>query len=267
MQPGGLPKPGFAPVRSLGVGFGFLTRLDLAPRRPAANGELARAAWTFPVVGLVVGAAGGGITAGALALELPPLLAAIFGVAAMVLLTGALHEDGLADVADGFGGAFEREAKLRIMRDSRIGTYGVVALVLVLAARLAAIAAIQAPLATLLSVIAAAGLSRAAMVWLMAALPPARDSGLGAAAGRPDARGVAAATIIALALAVAALGPVGGAIASLAAAMVAGIFGTLALRQIGGATGDVLGGAQQLTEIAALVAAAVVFDRLGGWSS
>ena len=272
MQPASAQKRGFAPLWSLGVAFAFLTRVNfvgggVTRGRTIVRGDLARAGWAFPIVGLVVGAAGGGICAGALALALPPLLAAILGVAAMVLLTGALHEDGLADVADGFGGAFEREDKLKIMRDSLIGTFGVVALVLVLAGRLAAIAAMQAPLATFLAIVAAAVLSRAAMVWLMALMPQARESGLGAEAGRPGALTAGIATVIAAALAVAALGPLGGALASVVVAAVAGLFAGLAMRQIGGSTGDVFGATQQLTEVAALIAAAVIFGRLGAfWS-
>ncbi|MDH3236832.1 MAG: adenosylcobinamide-GDP ribazoletransferase [Alphaproteobacteria bacterium] len=275
MQPASAQKQGFAPLWSLGVAFAFLTRLGFLsgrivgggdkPGRTIAKGDLARAGWAFPFVGLVVGTVGGGVCAGALALALPPLLAAILGVAAMVLLTGALHEDGLADVADGFGGAFEREAKLKIMRDSRIGTFGVVALFLVLAGRLAAVAAIEAPLAAGLGIVAAAVLSRATMVWLMAFMPPARESGLGAEAGRPGALTAGIAAVITVALAVAALGPLGGAIGCVAAAVVAALFAGLAMRQIGGSTGDVLGAAQQLTEVAVLVAAAVTFDRLGGF--
>jgi adenosylcobinamide-GDP ribazoletransferase len=265
MQPERPTQRGFAPLASLSLAFGFLTRLPVAKGGAASKGALARAGWAFPLVGLVVGAVGGGICAGALALDLPPLLAAILGVAAMVLLTGALHEDGLADVADGFGGAFAREIKLQIMRDSRIGTYGVVALILVLGARLAVIEALQEPLAALAAIIAAAVLSRTAMVWLMATLPPARPDGLGADAGRPSAATATAASLIAVALAMAALGPLGGLIASVAVAVVAGFFGAQAMRQIGGATGDVLGATQQLTEIAALVAAGAAFDQLDIW--
>jgi adenosylcobinamide-GDP ribazoletransferase len=258
-------EPRVRPLWSLRVAFAFLTRLGVRHPADAGSGDLARAGWAFPLVGLVVGGIGGGIAAGALALDLPPLLAAILGVAAMVLVTGALHEDGLADVADGFGGAFEREKKLAIMRDSRIGTYGVLVLILVMAGRLAAIEALQEPLAALAAIIAAAVLSRAAMVPLMAALPAARPSGLGADAGRPGAVNVACATIIAVALAIAALGPLGGIIAAAAVAVVAGVFAALAMRQIGGATGDVLGAAQQLTDVTALIAATVMLDLFDVW--
>jgi len=265
MHPQRPTSRGVLPLASLGVAFGFLTRLPMPRGRTAAKGDLARAAWAFPLVGLVVGAVGGGVCAGALALDLPPLLAAILGVATMVLLTGALHEDGLADVADGFGGAFEREMKLQIMRDSRIGTYGVLALVLVTAGRLAVIEALQEPLAALTAMIAAAVLSRTSMIWLMATLPPARENGLGAQAGRPGAVVIVAASVIAIVLAMAALGPLGGLIAGAAVAIVAGVFAIVSWRQIGGATGDVLGATQQLTEIAALVAAAIAFDQLDIW--
>jgi adenosylcobinamide-GDP ribazoletransferase len=250
---------------SLRVAFAFLTRLGVRHPADAGTGDLARAGWAFPLVGLVVGGIGGGIAAGGLTLDLPPLLAAILAVAAMVLLTGALHEDGLADVADGFGGAFERAKKLDIMRDSRIGTYGVLALILVTGGRLAAIEALQEPLAALAAIIAAAVLSRAAMVALMAALPPARPSGLGAGAGRPDAVNAVAAAVVAVAVAMVALGPLGGIIAGAGVVVVASAFGALAMRQIGGSTGDVLGATQQLTEVASLIAASVVVDLLDIW--
>ncbi len=269
MASGSPPKPsinqGFRPLWSLRIAFAFLTRLGVPHPADAAMGDLARAGWAFPLVGLVVGGIGGGIAAGGLALDLPPLLAAILGVAAMVLLTGALHEDGLADVADGFGGAFERDKKLAIMRDSRIGTYGVLALILVTAGRLAAIEALQEPLVALAAIIGAAVLSRAAMVALMAALPPARPSGLGAGAGRPGAVNTVVTTLIAAAIAIAALGPLGGIIAAAAVAVVAALFGALAMRQIGGATGDVLGAAQQLSDVTALIAATVMLDLFDVW--
>ena len=203
--------------------------------------------WAYPLVGALVGGGGGAVFLLAGALSMPPLLAAAWTWAALALLSGALHEDGLADVADGFGGGGTRERKLDIMRDSRIGSYGALALALSLAVRIAALAAVPRPAAAL---IAAGALSRAAMS-LPAALPAARADGLGAAVGSPG-RAAAAGAAVALAIALTAL-PVPAAAAAAAAAVAAGFaVALLALRQIGGFTGDVLGAAAVLAECAVL---------------
>lgn len=117
----------------------LLTRLPAGKSVSLDNSTVARAAWIFPVVGLLVGATGGGVFMLASHLGLGIASAALLAMGTQVLLTGALHEDGLADTADGFGGGRGRERKLEIMRDSRIGTYGVVALVLVLSLRFTAL--------------------------------------------------------------------------------------------------------------------------------
>src|SRR4051812_14340659 len=105
----------------------FLTRVPLhaivQPHDPRAS--LAQALRAFPLIGALIGLAAGLVYAAAGLLGLAPLAAALVAIGASIALTGALHEDGLADCADGFGGGRERDAKLAIMRDSRIGTYGV----------------------------------------------------------------------------------------------------------------------------------------------
>ncbi len=117
-------------VNDLKIGFIFLTRLPLPHQQPIAKGDLSQALWTAPIVGAGLGLLGAGVYGLAQSLHLPPLPAAALAVAATVVVTGGLHEDGLADVADGFGGGATRERKLEIMHDSRIGTYGVCALIL-----------------------------------------------------------------------------------------------------------------------------------------
>ena len=236
------------------VAAAFLTRLPVASRGAGGLEALAAASAAFPVVGAAIGLLSGGTCAVALMLGLGPWLAAVLAVACQVLVTGALHEDGLADLADGLGGGGDREAKLAIMRDSRIGTFGVIALVLALAARIAAVAALAgagAGLATAALVVAAAA-SRAAMAWPMRLLPPARSDGLAAAAGTPALGGLIAGSLIAAALALALIGAAGLA-ALAAAALGAFIVARLAERQIGGQTGDVLGAAQVAAEIACLI--------------
>jgi len=195
----------------------------------------------------------------ALLVGLPASLAAVFALAAGVALTGALHEDGLADTADGFGGGKDRERKLAIMRDSRSGSYGVLALCLSLLARWAALAALAAtsPLVVLIAAIAAHAASRAALPALMSVLPAARDDGVSAGVGRvgPVAARIAAGLGLVFLL------PGGPGFAFAAAALVAAstfLIARLALSQIGGQTGDVLGAAQQIGEIAVLAVATAI---------
>jgi adenosylcobinamide-GDP ribazoletransferase len=217
----------------------FLTRLPLPAQGYA--GALAGAVRAFPLVGAAIGASAGVVYGAAVWLGLTPWLAAALAVAAALALTGALHEDGLGDLADGFGGGATREAKLAIMRDSRIGTYGVAALTLTLLVRVAAL-------------LAAGAVSRAAMAALMGKLDPARHDGLGFDAGRPDAGAVMIACGLAVVIAMAALGLSTGLAAAAAAAAGAAGIAMLARRQIGGQTGDVLGAAQQMAEITFLMA-------------
>ena len=233
----------------------FLTRLPM--RTPAAwpDHALAASVPAFPLIGALIGALGGLAFALASWLGLPPLLAALLAVAAQILVTGGLHEDGLADLADGFGGGRTRAEKLRIMRDPRLGSFGALALVLTLLARIAALAALAEPWLVASALVAAGAASRAGLPALMASLAPARDHGLAAGAGRPHplraAAGIAIAALLAfvvLAPGMAAAGLFGAAGALLSVAI-------LARRQIGGYTGDVLGAAQQLAEVGFLLGA------------
>jgi adenosylcobinamide-GDP ribazoletransferase len=233
----------------------FGAALMLLTRLPAgwvigarAFPEAVRCLWAYPVIGAAIGAAGGGVFALCRAVSMPPALAAIWSWAALALLTGALHEDGLADMADGFGGGRTRERKLEIMRDSRIGSYGVLALVLAMAVRIAALASMPRALPAM---IAAGALSRAAMA-APAMLPAARSDGMGAGLGGvgwgPASASVGIGCLIGAAVlpAWAAMGAVVAAAAS--ALAMAG----LARAQIGGFTGDVLGGCAVVVECAVL---------------
>ncbi len=240
------------------VAAAFLTRLPVPMREPAWPRRLGRAAWAFPVIGAGIGAAGGLAYAAGMALGLMPQLSAILAVGAQVLLSGALHEDAAGDVADGFGGGATREQKLEIMRDSRVGTYAVVTLVLILAARIAALSALAGPEVVVAALIAAAAASRAFMVPVMAVLAPARSEGLGAGAGRPGAYRALAAIAIAAAVCLAAMGIGPGAAALAGAAAGAAAVAWLAQRQIKGQTGDVLGACQQAGEIVCLMALVAV---------
>jgi adenosylcobinamide-GDP ribazoletransferase len=235
----------------------FLTRLPLGRAQADAPApSLAVTSWAFPLVGVVIGAIGGIAYVIARGLALPALAAALIAVATTALVTGALHEDGLADTADGFGGGATREAKLDIMRDSRIGTFGVLALIFSIGLRTAAIAEIGLRWHVFAALIAAHALSRGVLPAAMHRLDPARADGLGAGAGRPEQNQVLIALGIALAVAVIAIGLRAGLSAAIAAALVATALGWLARRQIGGQTGDVLGAIEQVAEAAALLAAA-----------
>ncbi|QCG86603.1 adenosylcobinamide-GDP ribazoletransferase [Azospirillum sp. TSH100] len=233
----------------------FLTRLPLPPigplNGPLAEGASARAMGWFPLVGALVGLTGGVVFAMAALLHLPPLAGALLALAATVRLTGGLHEDGAADVADGFGGGRDLARKLEIMRDSRAGSYGVLALVFSVGIRAAALAALPVP-AAVSALVAAGALSRCGLAMMARVLSPARRDGLAAAQGRPAMATVLLALAFGIAIAVAALG--GLALPALAASLLAVIaVSALARKQIGGHTGDVFGAAQQVAETAVLL--------------
>lgn len=219
----------------------------------SAGGFLHRAMAMFPVVGAGVGAAAGAALVLADMIGLPPMVAAPVGLAVLVAATGALHEDGLGDVADGFGGGRTREDKLRIMRDSRVGTYGVIAVLFSIGLRAAALAALPA-LPAAAALIAASALSRAMLPAILCGLPAARPSGLGVAAGRPQRRTVVLALAIGGLIALIVLEPAAAVLATAMAALGAAAVALLAHRQIGGQTGDVCGAAQQAAEVAVLLA-------------
>ncbi|GLK81306.1 adenosylcobinamide-GDP ribazoletransferase [Methylopila turkensis] len=235
----------------------FFTRLSPPERFGARDGAglFDGVAAAAPLAGAAVGAAAGAVLAAGLWLGLGSLPAAAFAIAAAVALSGALHEDALADVADGFGGGRTREAKLAIMRDSAVGSYGASALALALIARVA----LAAELGERLGVEAAFAIAAAAIVARPVAfapaalLPPARADGAGHAA-RPSVRAVLTGGFLAAALAMLAAGLGPGLAAAVAATMAALGVTALARRQIGGVTGDVCGAAAHVAEIAALAA-------------
>jgi adenosylcobinamide-GDP ribazoletransferase len=233
----------------------LLTRLPLPRQGGKPEGHRSHAGRCYPLVGAGVGliAALGFAVAGWLAL--PPFAAALAALTLAILVTGALHEDGLADVADGFGGGRDRAAKLAIMRDSRIGSYGVLALILVLAARGGSLAAIADPWIAAAALVAAHSLSRAGLAPVMWALPQARSDGLAAATGRPGGADALAAGVIGVVVTLLLLDLAVALVAVLAVAVVQGALALQARRQIGGVTGDVLGAAQQLGEAAVLLVA------------
>jgi adenosylcobinamide-GDP ribazoletransferase len=203
----------------------------------------------FPAVGLLLGLLGGAAF-WLVSLVTTPLLAATAAVATLAVLTGGLHLDGLADAADGLFGAGSRERRLEIMRDPRVGAFGVVALVLVLIADVAALQALSRVTA-MVALITAAALGRLAMVVLLVALPYVRQEGLGTAAvGAHGARDLALAAVTAALPLL--LDWRHGVIALGLAALVTGGGALLARARLGGATGDVYGAVLEVTQLAAL---------------
>jgi adenosylcobinamide-GDP ribazoletransferase len=244
-------------LADLGICIGFYTRLPV-PSPALAAGEFARASWASPLAGALVGLSGAAAYAGAHTLGLPPAAAAAMALAATLLLTGCLHEDGLADMADGFGGGRTPERKLEIMRDSRLGTYAVCALLLSLLLRWSALMALAEPQSVAAALVAAHAAARSLIPAFMRWLPPARTEGLSAAAGLPPPAAVAIAALLGMA----SLLLLGISAAMSAAVLLAGwgaLLGRSARRQIGGQTGDVLGGLEQGGEIVVLLAAVVAF--------
>lgn len=235
-----------------GAAVVFLTRLPVPWQVPDFETRLARSAPWFPAVGLGVGALG------ALAWWLGatlwnPAIGALLAVAATVLVTGAFHEDGLADTFDGLGGSADRGRVLEIMKDSRLGAYGAVALALVLAGRVMALTALgpAAPAA----LVGGHALARYGSLPLIRWLPYARSDG---GTGKPFAGGVAGtgllvatvATVVATVL----LWGAGAVQAWLACALAIALVGAWCWRRLGGMTGDTLGAANQLAELAIYLA-------------
>ncbi len=221
---------------------------------------LAAAATMVPVAGALIGLLQAGVLLAGSRAGLSFTVVASLVVAAGVAVTGALHEDALADCADGFGGGRSREHKLAIMRDSRVGAFGATTVVLSLVLRIASLATIagRSLVEGAVALVFAAALSRAACLVPLVLLPPARPEGLGAEAVRTAIRPAAACGAAALTLALGAIAAdriAGGRVALALALAIAATLATSALawRQIGGHTGDVAGTVQQVAEIVALV--------------
>ncbi|MFC3615899.1 adenosylcobinamide-GDP ribazoletransferase [Lutimaribacter marinistellae] len=230
----------------------LLTRLPLPTLPDHAFTRQARAAWAWPLAGLVAGGMAWAAGASLLALGLPPMPAAGVMLALLIMTTGAMHEDGLADTADGLWGGFTRERRLEIMRDSRIGSYGVLALIVMQGLRWSAIAGLAAS-GGLGTVLAAALWSRALMAGLMATLPQARSDGLSRSVGRP----FVLTALLACACALIGAWFTGTPLILPAFLALAGVaaLGALAHARIGGQTGDILGAAQQIAETLFLLTA------------
>jgi len=240
----------------LKTGLAFLTRLPLAPSAQVTGAEISRASWTFPVIGAGIGALGALAYAIAHGLGLHPLVCGTLAVGTTLLITGALHEDGLADTADGFGGGATQEKKLEIMRDSRVGTYGAAALILSILLRAGAIASLAEPALAAAALIAANAGARAAMPVFMRSVGRARPDGLSAEAGAPPQGSAGIALLIGLAVVWVCLGFGATLVALILIALALVLMAWLSTSQVGGQTGDVLGAVEQAGEILILLVAA-----------
>jgi adenosylcobinamide-GDP ribazoletransferase len=239
-------------IDDLRLATALLTRVPMPHPEGAMPTGLARAQRAFPLVGAMIGLVVGLVDLSLLKIGIPALAAAALALGVSAALTGALHEDGLADVGDGFGGGRDRIAKLSIMRDSRLGTYGAMVLLVGFSARLSALASLPAA-AIIPGLVVAHALGRAAIPALAASLPFARDDGLGKSAGRPDAATAITAALIAIVIALLCLTAKEALLAMVVTVAGAAAMAGLAWRQIGGVTGDVFGAAEQVVETAVLL--------------
>lgn len=237
----------------------FLTRLPYPRSAFTGTHPLGEDAHAFPLVGVLAALPSAALLLGGDALGLSAPVIAVLAIGALVIVTGGLHEDGLGDVADGLGGHHPRERALLIMKDSRIGAYGALALILSLGLRVALVAELAdegAGLAALALVLSAAA-SRGAMAWLWSSLPSADPGGLADRIGRPPQRkGRIAAALGAAMLffpTLAIMGPLGAVLPLVLGALALGQFRKFLIARLGGQTGDCLGAAQQIVEMSLLL--------------
>lgn len=243
--------------------LGFFTRVPVPTWVPWSPERLNHAARYFPLVGWVVGSLGAASFL-VLALVLPATLAVLLSMAVTIRATGAFHEDGWADTCDGLGGGWDKHQVLTIMKDSRIGTYGTVGLVLMLLAKAAALIELAAggTAAVALALLVAHPLSRAASTSLIHTLAYVRDDEL--SKSKPLARKLShreLAIVAALGLApLVLLAPLEAAAALGATALVTLCAARVFVRRLGGYTGDCLGAAQQCTELACYLAILIAWN-------
>lgn len=242
-------------LADVGTALSLLTRLPV-PERFQDHSRIAASVWAYPLVGAALGGLAAGVVLLAMALGLAPGLAAGMALGVSIVITGALHEDGLADCADGFWGGHTADRRLEIMRDSRVGTYGILALCLSVLLRWSALTALipVSPIAAL--VVAAAG-ARAPMAAAMALMAYARPEGLAVQVGRPRRRHAALAVAIATIVALVFPGFAGLAALALGSLAAWGLF-AIAQKKIAGMTGDVLGASAQISEITILITLAAM---------
>jgi len=255
-------------LRLLLTALQFFTRIPVPAWVGYSDAQLNASARYFPLVGALVGGACAGVYWLA-ARVFPTTVAVLLGLAAGIWLTGAFHEDGLADTCDGLGGGSTRERALEIMKDSRIGSYAAVGLVLVLLGKYAALISLP-PERIALALIAAHALSRWMAVSILFTHDYVREDA--SARNKPMAKGISGGALAYAGIwALAPLAMLGWpGLAGLAAATAARVwFGRLLTRRLGGYTGDTLGATQQVAELAFYLGALAMFGtgtgRLDGF--
>jgi adenosylcobinamide-GDP ribazoletransferase len=241
-------------LRLTAVALQFLTRLPV-PQIRVDDGDLHRASAAFPLVGVVV--AGVGIAVrGGVGLLWGPVVGTVAAVAAMVAVTGAFHEDGLADTADGLWGGWDPQQRIAIMRDSRIGTYGTVALLGALALRVSLLAAL--PLGQFAAAVLCGAVLGRASTLLLVRLLPAAAAGSGASVVGPLRAGGSAVALGTVVVVLVAAAGVWSPLVLGAGLVVVAACRRLFRRRLGGITGDSLGATNQLVEIAAIAVVAAL---------
>lgn len=236
-------------LKDIAVAFCLLSRVPTPTLPGTAFENTARAVWAYSIVGAVVGGLAALVGLLVVMIGLPVIFAAGLLLAALALITGAMHEDGLSDTADGFWGGNSVERRLQIMKDSQIGSYGTLALIVITGLRWVAYAALL-PLGAG-PIVAAAALSRAVMPIPMHFLSHARQNGLSRDVGKPEMTWVLTGLAMAFAISFFAIGPL--ALTAIGTSLLAaGGVCWLAARKIGGQTGDVLGATQLISETAIL---------------
>jgi adenosylcobinamide-GDP ribazoletransferase len=241
------------------IAVSLCTILPVGPATPLDEGEVARASWALPVAGFLVGLIGAVTYSIADRLGLATGSSAMLALASTIVLTGAMHEDGLADTADGLGGGRSRDHKLEIMRDSRLGTYGACGLIASIILRWSAIAGIAEPHSVAIALLVSHAAARAALPTFMWLVPPARLDGLSAGAGQPSQQSAIIALLLGALCLIFGFGPSKAMVALLLLALTGLILAQLAMRQIGGQTGDILGALEQIGEIAVMLIGAALW--------
>ncbi|MCY4287122.1 MAG: adenosylcobinamide-GDP ribazoletransferase [Aestuariivita sp.] len=231
----------------------LLTRLPIPQQLQDSQDRKAQSVWAFPIVGLLVGGLAALLASLTLALGIPVEIVAGFVLAVQIIITGAMHEDGLADTADGFWGGYDRETRLLIMADSKIGAFGIIAIVLAIGLRWAALVIILNE--SVWPILAVAALSRSGLPALMTFLPNVRVGGLSASLGKPSIAVTVLAAILGFLSASLTVGVYSIYLAAITTASLS-IVAAIANHKIGGQTGDVLGAGQQVSEIVCLVVVA-----------
>ena len=243
------------PLKDFLLAVSFLTRISI-PSALKFKSELMSAAWSFSLIGALLGFFCGSIAWVLIYLNLPTVIVAFLTTASMVLLTGGLHEDGLADMTDGFGGGKSADEKITIMRDSQIGTYGTLSLIFMLGLKITAIDTIlnkDAILVCIISLVISGALSRLSMVPVAFWFENASKTGLGQFAGKPTLNSIVTPLVIITLISLLLMPILKLIIIIILCVLTAIVIGKLSKQQIGGYTGDILGATQVVSEVVILI--------------